>query len=85
MTSLIRPPTCRRSFMSPKEDEKALLEAASPFLFSAVKAGMILRFLKLIAYDNDELGPCAGLVDDCNQCALRNGITCSSTGAALHA
>ncbi len=71
--------------MSPKEDEKALLEATSPFVFSAVNSWTILRFLKLIVRDNDKLGPCPGVVDDRNESAHRNGITCSSTGAALHA
>src|SRR3970040_1016205 len=38
------------------ELEKSLLEATSPFIFSAVRERSILRILKLIACDNSEIG-----------------------------
>ena len=39
-----------------KDAEKNLLEAPSPFTFSAVNERTILRLLKLIACDNDKIG-----------------------------
>jgi hypothetical protein len=55
------------------KDEKALLEATSPFVFSTVNERTILRFLKLIACDNSKIGTYAKLVDDRNEAAHPNG------------
>ncbi len=66
-------------------DEKALLEATSPFVFSTVNERTILRFLKLIACDNGEIGTYAKLVDDRNDTAHPNGNIFFSTQAALDA
>jgi hypothetical protein len=60
-------------------NEKALLEATSPFVFSIVNERTILRFLKLIACDNGKIGTYAKLVDD------RNDNIFFSTQAALDA
>lgn len=51
------------------KNEKALLEATSPFSFSIVPERTILRFLKLIACDNGKIGTYAKLVDDRNDSA----------------
>lgn len=66
-------------------DETALLEATSPFVFSAVNERTILRFLKLIACDNGKIGTYAKLVDDRNESAHPNGHIFYSTQAALDA
>lgn len=66
-----------------KDIEKSLLEATSPFVFSTVKERSILRFLKLIACDNDKIGTYAKLVDDRNESAHPNGNIFYSTEAAL--
>jgi hypothetical protein len=56
-----------------KDVEKNLLEATSPFVFSAVNERTILRLLKLIACDNGKIGTYARLVDDRNDTAHSNG------------
>ncbi len=66
-----------------KEVEKELLEATSPFVFSAEKERSILRFLKLIGCDNGKIGTYAKLVDDRNDTAHPNGNIFFSTQAAL--
>jgi hypothetical protein len=66
-------------------DEKTLLEASSPFVFSTVNERTILRFLKLIACNNSEIGTYAKLVDDRNDTAHPNGNIFFSTPAALDA
>lgn len=66
-----------------KEIEKSLLEASSPFVFSTVNERSILRFLKLIACDNSEIGTYVKLVDDRNDSAHSNGNIFFSTEAAL--
>lgn len=66
-------------------EEKALLGATSPFVFSTVKERTILRFLKLIACDNGKIGTYAKLVDDRNKSAHPNGNIFYSTQAALDA
>lgn len=66
-------------------DEKSLLEATSPFVFSTVNERTILRFLKLIACDNGKIGTYAKLVDDRNESAHPNGNIFYSTQAALDA
>ncbi|MCR4299495.1 MAG: hypothetical protein NUV75_12245 [Gallionella sp.] len=68
-----------------KDIEKALLNASSPFVFSAVNERSILRFLKLIACDNGMIGTYAKLVDDRNETAHPNGNIFYSTEAALDA
>ena len=65
------------------KDEKKLIEATSPFVFSAVNERSILRFLKLIACDNGKIGTYAKLVDDRNDTAHSNGNIFYSTQAAL--
>lgn len=66
-----------------KDIEKNLLEATSPFVFSAVNERTILRFLKLIACDNTKIGNYAKLVDDRNETAHPNGNIFYSSEAAL--
>ena len=66
-----------------KDIEKSLLDATSPFVFSTVNERSILRFLKLIAYDNGKIGTYAKLVDDRNESAHPNGNIFYSTEAAL--
>jgi len=66
-------------------DEKTLLEATSPFAFSIAPERTMLRFLKLIACDNIEIGTYAKLVDDRNEAAHPNGNIFYSTQAALDA
>jgi len=68
-----------------KDIEKKLLEATSPFAFSAEKERSILRFLKLIGCDNGKIGTYAKLVDDRNETAHPNGNIFFSTQAALEA
>ena len=66
-----------------KDVEKSLLDATSPFVFSAVPERSILRFLKLIECDNSKIGTYAKLVDDRNDSAHSNGNIFFSTEAAL--
>ena len=66
-----------------KDIEKTLLGATSPFVFSSVNERTMLRFLKLIAYDNGKIGTYAKLVDDRNDSAHPNGNIFYSTEAAL--
>jgi len=66
-----------------KDIEKTLLNATSPFVFSAVNERTMLRFLKLIACDNSKIGTYAKLVDDRNETAHPNGNIFFSTQAAL--
>ena len=66
-----------------KDIEKKLLEATSPFVFSAEKERSILRFLKLLGCDNSKIGTYAKLVDDRNDTAHPNGNIFFSTQAAL--
>src|SRR3990170_8989027 len=68
-----------------KDNEKSLLEATSPFVFSTVSERTILRFLKLIACDNGKIGTYAKLVEDRNDTAHANGNIFFSTQAALDA
>jgi hypothetical protein len=68
-----------------KDIEKSLLGATSPFSFSTVSERSILRLLKLIACDNDQIGTYAKLVDDRNKTAHPNGNIFCSTQAALDA
>ncbi|MCK1389659.1 hypothetical protein [Bradyrhizobium sp. 1] len=65
-------------------DEKALVEATSPFAFSIVPERTMLRFLKLIACDNGKIGTYAKLVDDRNNSAHPNGNIYFSTQAAVN-
>lgn len=66
-----------------KDVERLLLEATSPFVFSSVNERTMLRFLKLIACDNTQIGVYARLVDDRNDTAHPNGNIFFSTQAAL--
>lgn len=68
-----------------KDIEKSLLDATSPFVFSTVNERTILRFLKLIACDNGQIGTYAKLVDDRNESAHPNGNIFYSTREALDA
>lgn len=56
-----------------KDAEKSLMEATSPFVFSAVNERSVLRFLKLIQCDNAKIGTYAKLVDERNDTAHANG------------
>ena len=66
-----------------KEIEKKLLEATSPFVFSAEKERSVLRLLKLFGCDNSKIGTYTKLVDDRNSTAHPNGNIFFSTQAAL--
>jgi hypothetical protein len=66
-----------------REMEKKLLEATSPFVFSAENERSILRFLKILGCDNSQIGTYAKLVDDRNDTAHSNGNIFFSTQAAL--
>ncbi len=68
-----------------KDVEKNILEATSPFVFSTVNERTILRFLKLIACDNGQIGTYTKLVDDRNDTAHPNGNIFFSTQEALDA
>lgn len=80
-----RPGDFEKGVIGFARDEKALLEATSPFVFSAVNERTVLRFLKLIACDNGKIGTYAKLVDDRNESAHPNGNIFYSTQAALNA
>ena len=67
----------------PKDVEKDLLTATSPFVFSTVNESSILRLLKLIKCDNGKIGTYVKLVKDRNQTAHSNGNIFFSTRAAL--
>jgi len=66
-----------------KEHEKSLLEATSPFAFSAVGESSILRLLKIIGCDNAKIGTYTKLVKDRNECAHPNGNIFYKTEEAL--
>jgi len=66
-----------------KDNEKSILTATSPFVFSTVNERTILRFLRLIDCDNSKIGTYAKLVDDRNESAHPNGNIFFSTQAAL--
>jgi hypothetical protein len=66
-----------------KDVEKILLEATSPFVYSKVNERTMLRFLKLIACDNDKIGVYGKLVDDRNESAHPNGNIFYSEQSAL--
>lgn len=78
-----RPSDFEKGLIGFARDEKALLEATSPFVFCAVNERTILRFLKLIACDNGKIGTYAKLVDDRNESAHPNGNIFFSTQDAL--
>ncbi|MBX3148491.1 MAG: hypothetical protein KF785_17125 [Gemmatimonadales bacterium] len=80
-----RPGDFEKGLIGFARDEKALLEATSPYVFSAVPERTILRFLKLIACDNGKIGTYAKLVDDRNESAHPNGNIFYSTQEALDA
>jgi hypothetical protein len=81
-----RPEDFQKGLIGFGEDiEKKLLEATSPFVFSAEKERSILRFLKLIGCDNGKIGTYVKLVDDRNETAHPNGNIFFSTQAALDA
>ena len=68
-----------------KDIEKTLMGATTPFVFSTVNERTMLRFLKLIACNNSEIGTYAKLVDDRNETAHPNGNIFFSTQPALDA
>jgi hypothetical protein len=78
-----RPLDFEKGLIGFARDEKALLDATSPFVFSTVNERTILRFLKLIECNNGEIGIYAKLVDDRNETAHPNGNIFFSTQAAL--
>lgn len=80
-----RPEDFKKGLIGFAKDEKALLEATSPFIFSDVNERTVLRFLKLIACDNAKIGTYAKLVDDRNKTAHPNGNIFFSTQGALDA
>lgn len=66
------------------DDEKSLISATSPFVFSTIRERSILRILKLISCDNAKIGQYAKLVDDRNDSAHPNGNIYFSEQAALN-
>lgn len=78
-----RPGDFEKGLIGFARNEKALLEATSPFVFSAVNERTILRLLKLIACDNGKIGTYAKLVDERNESAHPNGNIFYSTREAL--
>ena len=80
-----RPDDFAKGLIGFPRDENNLLAATSPFVFSSVNERTILRFLKLIACDNGEIGTYAKLVDDRNDTAHSNGNIFFSTPEALEA
>ena len=68
-----RPEDFAKGLIGFARDESALLRATSPFSFSIVNERTVLRFLKLIACDNSQIGAYARLVDDRNNSAHSNG------------
>jgi hypothetical protein len=79
-----RPDDFEKGLIGFARDEKALHEAPTPFAFSAVNERTALRFLKLIACDNNKIGTYAKLVDDRNKTAHSNGHIFFRTQAALN-
>jgi hypothetical protein len=79
----VRPEDFEKGLIGFARDEKALLAATSPFVFSTINERSILRFLKLIACDNAKIGTYVKLVDDRNDTAHSNGNIFFSTEAAL--
>lgn len=79
----VRPADFEKGLIGFTRDEKTLLEATSPFVFSVVNERTVLRLLKLIACDNSKIGTYAKLVDDRNETAHSNGNIFFSTQAAL--
>src|SRR2546425_4421732 len=78
-----RPEDFEKGLIGFARDEKNLLEATSPFVFSTVNERTILRFLKLIACDNGKIGTYAKLVDDRNKTVHPNGNIFFSTQGAF--
>lgn len=71
---LIRPGPFETAMVGFNKDvEKDLMNATSPFVFSAVNERSVLRFLKLIQCDNAKIGIYAKLVDERNNTAHANG------------
>ena len=68
-----------------KNMEKELLEATSPFTFWRVNESSVLRLLKLIGCDNEQVGTYAALVKERNNTAHSNGNIFFSTQTALDA
>ena len=56
-----------------KESERTLLNGTSPFTFSAVREGSILRLLRLMGCNDSKIGQYAKLVRDRNRAAHANG------------
>lgn len=66
-----------------KEEEKNLLDATTPFAFSIIRESNVLRFLKLIACDNGQIGNFGGFVKIRNETAHANGNIFFSSQDAL--
>jgi hypothetical protein len=78
-----RPDDFSKGLIGFARDEPNLLAANSPFAFSIVNESSVLRFLRLIACDNSEIGTYTKLVKDRNETAHPNGNIFFSTQAAL--
>ena len=66
-----------------KDEEKDLLDAETPFIFSMINERAILRFLKLIACDNGQIGSFGAFVKIRNDTAHANGNIFFKTQTAL--
>jgi hypothetical protein len=82
---IARPTDFKMGLIGFARDEDRLLSATSPFAFSVVPERTMIRFLKIIACDNGEIGTYAKLVDVRNETAHPNGNIFFSTEAALDA
>jgi hypothetical protein len=80
-----RPEDFKKGLIGFAKDEEDLLRATSPFAFSIVPERTMMRFLKLIACNNSEIGNYAKLVDLRNKAAHPNGNIFFSTQNALDA
>lgn len=79
---LTEPQNFEMALIGFSRDEKGLMAATSPFVFSAVAERSVLRFLKLIQCDNSKIGTYAKLVDDRNNTAHPNGQILYSTSGS---
>ena len=63
--------------------ERELLDATSPFTFGQVNESSVLRFFKLIGFDNDKISNYTALVKARNETAHANGNIFLSTQRAI--
>ena len=64
-------------------EEEFLLKASSPFDFSRVNESSVIRLLRLIGCDSNQIGQCSALVGARNEAAHANGHIFSATQRQL--